>query len=202
MSSPIACLECDLIVGIGDLAPGERAMCPRCGHLLSRCVRDSYERGMAFAISALVFLVIANSFPFLAFERSGFESVMTLPSSAMELYRYGYLGLAVLVFGFIIVVPAVYLALLLAVLVPLARGLHVPWLVRAGKALYRLAPWSMVEVFVIGVLVSLVKIAAMATVVMGISFWAYIAFALCFTAALASVDRLATWDRIEMLSHG
>jgi paraquat-inducible protein A len=55
----------------------------------------------------------------------------------------------------------------------------------------------MVEVFVIGVLVSLVKIGAMATVVLGISFWAYVGFAVCFTASLSSLDRLQMWREIE-----
>ncbi|MEZ5501490.1 MAG: paraquat-inducible protein A [Halioglobus sp.] len=59
--------------------------------------------------------------------------------------------------------------------------------------------WSMVEVFIIGVIVSLVKIAAMATVVVGISFWAYAAFTVCFTLAVSSLDRYQCWERIEAL---
>ena len=55
----------------------------------------------------------------------------------------------------------------------------------------------MAEVFVIGTLVSLIKIGAMATVVIGISFWAYVGFVICFTASLANLDRHALWRRIE-----
>ena len=54
-----------------------------------------------------------------------------------------------------------------------------------------------VEVFIIGVLVSLVKIGAMATIVIGISFWAYIGFVLCFIAAIGSLDRFQIWREIE-----
>ena len=72
-----------------------------------------------------------------------------------------------------------------------------PWLVPAGRFLFLLGPWSMVEVFVIGVLVSLVKIGAMASVVLGISFWAYVGFAVCFTASLSSLDRFEMWREIE-----
>ena len=57
----------------------------------------------------------------------------------------------------------------------------------------------MVEVFIIAVIVALVKIAAMATVVIGISFWAYAAFAICFTLAVSSLDRYQCWERIEAL---
>ena len=44
------------------------------------------------------------------------------------------------------------------------------------------------------------SIGAMATVVLGLSFWAYVAFAICFTAAMASLDRIAVWDEIERCS--
>ena len=60
--------------------------------------------------------------------------------------------------------------------------------------------WAMVEVFFIGVLVSLVKIAHMATVVIGISFWGYGAFALCFIAAVSNLDRLQYWNQLERLA--
>ena len=51
----------------------------------------------------------------------------------------------------------------------------------------------------IGVIVSLVKIAAMATVVLGIAFWAYAAFSICFTLAVVSLDRFQCWEMIESM---
>ena len=128
---------------------------------------------------------------------SGLESTMTLPRSALDLYREGYATIAVLVLGPIVGVPALVLATLLAVLLPLRARRAAPWLVPGGRLLFWLSPWSMVEVFVIGVLVSLVKNGAMATVVLGISFWAYVAFALCFTATMSNLDRFQLWREIE-----
>ena len=58
---------------------------------------------------------------------------------------------------------------------------------------------SIVEVFIIGVIVSLVKIGAMATVVIGLSFWAYAAFTICFTVAVANLDCYQCWEHIERL---
>jgi paraquat-inducible protein A len=89
------------------------------------------------------------------------------------------------------------LGTLVALLVAIRRGRSAPWLVPAGRLLFLLDPWSMVEVFVIGVLVSLVKISAMASVVLGLSFWAYVGFAICFIASLSSLDRLEMWREIE-----
>ena len=192
-----ACIECDLLVSVADVAEGQRATCPRCGHVLTSLSKDGHTRSLAFALAAVVLLVMANAFPFLEFKASGLEQVMTLPGSAVELYRDDYTTLAVLVMGPIIGIPALMLGTLVALLVPLRRERFAPWLIPAARFLFVLNPWSMVEVFVIGVLVSLVKIAAMATVVLGISFWAYVGFAVCFTAALSNLDRLQLWREIE-----
>jgi paraquat-inducible protein A len=68
---------------------------------------------------------------------------------------------------------------------------------QVGKLTFKLNDWAMVEVFVIGAIVSLVKIAHLATVVLGVSFWAYIVFAICLTAALSGLDRMQVWRAIE-----
>jgi paraquat-inducible protein A len=192
-----ACLHCDLPVTFGALRGGERAACPRCGHLLSSCTTGGLERSLAFALAALVLLALANAFPFLAFKASGLESVMTLPNTAVALYRDDYTSLAVVVLGLIVVIPALILGIIVALAVPLLGRRRAPWLVPAGRALFLLNSWSMVEVFVIGVIVSLVKIAEMATVILGVSFWSYVGFGICFVAALSSLDRLALWREIE-----
>jgi paraquat-inducible protein A len=56
-----------------------------------------------------------------------------------------------------------------------------------------------VEVFSIGVIVSLVKIAAMARVELGISFWAYLVFSILFLLTFSSLDRMTVWSAIERL---
>ncbi len=196
----IGCAECDLLVTIDPLSHGERASCPRCGHLLTENTEDGMTRSLAFALAAAVLLAMSMSFPFLSLEASGLEQVMTLPRSAYELYRDGFLAVAILVMGPIIVVPAMMISALVALLLGIRRGKPARWLVPTGRFLFFLNPWSMVEVFVIGVLVSLVKIGAMATVILGLSFWAYVIFAICFIATLTNLDRVQLWDRIEELT--
>ncbi len=197
----MACLECDLLVSVGTLAEGQRADCPRCGSTITAPRGDWQTRALAFSVAALVLLAMANSFPFLSLIAGGLENVMTLPNSAVELYREGYWTVAVLVLGPIVGVPALMLLVVLAVVVPLSRGRHRPWLVPGGRLIAWLNPWAMVEVFVIGVLVSLVKIGAMAKVVLGLSFFAYVGFALCFIAAIASLDRAQLWREISEVSR-
>jgi len=193
----IACLECDLLLDPPQLREGQRAACPRCGYHLRARPRQGFTRSLAFAVSALIWLMVANGFPFLALKASGLENVMTLPQTALALYSHGSPVVAGLVLVFIIGVPAAMMVALLGLLLPVARGQSASWLVPTARMFFALGPWSMVEVFVIGVIVSLVKLASMASVSLGVSFWAYIAFAVCFTAALSSLDRGELWSAIE-----
>ena len=199
MSTLIACNGCDLLVDVANMPDGSRATCPRCSHFLTRYRHDAITRALAYALTAGVFLVIANSFSFLSMAAGGLESTMTLPETALTLYRYGMWDLAILVAAFIVFVPAMLLVLVLAICVPLSLGQAAPWLHFAARLLYSVQEWSMVEVFLIGVVVSLVKLAQLADMQLGFSFWAYVAFSVSFTLALTTLDRFQCWQKIEQL---
>ena len=109
-----ACHECDLLITIDDMADGDRATCPRCGHTLATRTPDGLTRSLALAISAAMLLVASNLFPFLSLQASGLEQVMTLPRSAYELYLDGYWTIAVLVMGPIIGIPALMLVTIMS----------------------------------------------------------------------------------------
>lgn len=186
---------------VSDLEDGETARCSRCGHFLTRYHADELSRVMAFAVSALILLALACSFPFMEFRASGLESLMTLPQAALELWRNGMPDLAFLVAAFIILIPAAVLILIVILVGALMMQRQYTFLPTLGRLVFTLQSWSMVEVFFIGVLVSLVKLAGMATVVLDISFWAYAAFSIVFALAVSNLDRFQCWRRIEALNR-
>jgi paraquat-inducible protein A len=187
------------MINVAALKHGESASCPRCGGFLTRYHDDAYHRVLAFASAGLLFLIFANSYPFLSFSSSGMESVMTLRQTPAALWNNGMPEVGLLVAAFIIFIPATILIMMLALCIPLSQNRYHPWMTPLAKGIFMGQNWSMVEVFIIGVIVSLVKIAAMATVKIGISFWAYAAFTVCFTLAVANLDRYQCWERIEAL---
>lgn len=202
MNGEIACPGCDLLVSVSALEQGQSATCPRCACILTRKRHNAYNRVQAFAIAGLICLITANNYPFLSFSSSGLESVMTLRQTPGALWSYGMPEVGALVAAFIIFIPAVVLLLMLALSIPLSRNRYHTWMVPIAKGIFLTRNWSMVEVFIIGVIVSLVKIAAMATVVIGIAFWAYAAFAICFIVAVANLDRYQCWEHLEALGEG
>jgi paraquat-inducible protein A len=186
-------------VNVENLADGQRACCPRCGGFLTQYRKDAFERAVALSIAALILLVVANLYDFLGFSASGLSNEISLRETPITLWEYDMKVVAIMVAAFIIYIPALALIMMVGLCVPLNTGRYYTWLNTLAKGIFICKNWAMVEVFIIGVIVSLVKIMAMATVTLGVSFWAYTGFALCFTFAMASLDRYQCWERLEQM---
>ena len=106
------------------------------------------------------------------------------------------LGISILLFT--VVAPVMLAGGMLYVCGPLMLGRAAPGACVVTKWMYRSEPWNMVEVFLLGVLVSLMKLAKVADVHFGIGFWAFAGVMLCMAAAVAGIDREELWDRLEV----
>ncbi len=198
-SRTIGCVECDLLIKLPPLQARQRCLCPRCGHLLSAGNVERARQAFPFAISAAVLLPLSLLFPFMSFARSGIENEMNLFQTAWALYLDGSVILSVVVFGFIILVPSFVVLSILLISLSMTFERSFPGLKLAARFVYAVNSWSMVEVFIIGVLVSLVKIAKMATVEIGVSLWTYLAFSIVLVLAITKLDKLVVWEYIESL---
>jgi len=193
----VACHDCDLLHRLGEIPLGAEARCRRCGATLRKRHPRSIERTLALILGAAVLFVVANSFPFLSFDMKGQETQTTLVTGVHDLWTQGKPELAGLVLLTIFLAPLVQISILLYVLFPLHRG-RVPWNVEgAFRLLRRVEPWSMMEVFMIGILVAIVKLLGMAKIVPGLSLWAFVLLFLLITGAVASLDPHAVWERVE-----
>ena len=197
MDKIIACHECDLLLELSEVKPGTKLLCPRCGYVITRTGHQALNRLIAFSLSATLFFAYACAFPFLSFNLQGRGQLITLLQSVSELYQQGHPVLSLMVAIFIILAPLLLLVGLLYVLLPLKAGRRNPGSIVVSKLLLAIQPWSMVEVFLIGVLVSLIKIATMASLLLGPSFWAYVAFSVMLTATLTYLDRLQLWHWLD-----
>src|SRR5690554_2107660 len=104
-----ACQECDWVVALPPLRAGEKADCPRCGHTLVKRHRRPAQRSMALALSALLALAMALSFPFISFSVGGVGNRIELSQTATTLIGFHQPVVAGAVIMTIIVLPAVYL---------------------------------------------------------------------------------------------
>lgn len=196
-NAPIACPDCDLMQVEPPLRPGSTARCIRCEAPLAKRVRNSIERAHALTIAATIFFALANLFPLVGLEVQGSSSRTTLIGAVHVLIQQDKLPIAVLVFFTTILVPAVELTLMNYLLLPLRRGRVPRHAVGAMRLARTLRPWSMVEVFMLGMLVSVVKLSGLAHVVTGIAAYALGALIILFAAMAAAFDPHEIWDRID-----
>jgi paraquat-inducible protein A len=164
---------------------------------LYRPYDENFDRPLAFTLAAAILFIVANAFPIVSLEVQGQSSTATLFGTAQALYHQNMKMLSALVFVTTIVVPAVQLAAMTYVLVPLRLGRVPHWMPMALRALQAVRPWGMVEVFILGMLVSLVKLAGMATVVPGAGMWSFGGLLMTIAAAVASFDARSIWARLD-----
>ncbi|TFH86762.1 paraquat-inducible protein A [Billgrantia azerbaijanica] len=188
-----ACHECDWVVALPPLRPGEKAACPRCGHTLVTRQRHPAQRSMALAVSALVALLVAVSFPFVSFNAGGIGNRIELIQTATSLIGFHQPLVAIAVILTIVVLPSVYLLGVVWLQFGLLRREPLPASRSIARSLAHLHPWMMADVFIIGALVSLIKISGMAQVELGVAFWAFCLFAALLLMTTQSVDSDWLW---------
>ena len=192
-----ACHECDLLQREPVLPPGGIACCRRCHAVLFRHTPDSLERGLAYTLGALILFIIANLFPIVGLEVQGNLNATSLFGAVDIIWKEGMKGVAALVFVTTILIPALELSLMTYVLLPLKLGRVPKGLATILRILHSMRPWSMTQVFILGVLVSLVKLAHLAHVVPGIALWAFGGFILLLTAAMALFNTHELWNMVR-----
>ena len=196
--SLIACHDCDLLQRRIQLPAKSKAQCGRCGAVLYRDIPDSVDRTIAFAISGLVLFICANVFPFLAFEISGQSVQATLLSGTVALYQQGMWEISLLVIFTCFVAPLGQLLLMLYIFIPIRNNRLPFYLAKSFRLLREIQSWNMIEVFMLGILVALVKLAKMATIVPGLAMWSFLGLIIALTAAAAAIDPELVWDKVEI----
>ena len=102
----------------------------------------------------------------------------------------------------IVGIPAVMLVGIVYVSLAIRASAPVGGARRALRWVLYLAPWSMAEIFLIGILVSFVKIVSLADVALGISFWAYVLFTVFSLYSVMYIDRREVWRRLDEVRRG
>jgi paraquat-inducible protein A len=193
----IACHECDLLLRIPAQPGGGVARCRRCNAVVHRSIPNSIERSLALTLAGLLLFVVANAFPFLAFSMQGQVTQTTLASGVVDLYNEGMWEISLLVLITTIVVPLLQLLILIYVLLPLYLGRVPRKLGTIFRFYHSLQPWGMMEVFMIGILVAVVKLVGMAQIIPGTALWSFAALIIVLAAATASLDPSVVWQQVR-----
>ena len=183
------CHECDLLVSIGQLPDGYKASCPRCGSVFTRSVSNALDRMLIFALTALICLLFSNLFAYVNLLVQGQERQISLLETVQVLFELNEWGLSAFMLVIIFALPAFFTMLVtwLAISIKLQRVS--PHTINLLRLIGYIRFWNMAEIFFLGILISMVKVASMAHIEVGLSFWAYAFFNIFFIAALVHYDK-------------
>lgn len=190
------CHECDLLHRLTELAPGDAAYCVRCGARLHRAAPGGTHHPLALASTAMVCFVVANAFPFMALNVEGRVEENLVISGVLAMWSNGMPALAVLVFLTSIAFPFLILVALLWLLVPLHVGLRAPGSAAMVRIVRAVSPWALMGVFLLGALIAFVKLQDIATVLPGVSMFAFAGLLVSATGALSAFDVALVWPRV------
>jgi paraquat-inducible protein A len=194
------CGQCDAVYRRRRLRAVEAARCFRCGATLARGQRIALDGQAALAIAAAIVLVIACASPLVALELGGRKSEASVFGASRLTWIEGEHLVAVLVLATAFVFPLTVILLRLSVLLTiLARRIRgdsapQPTIVWRLRALRRFTRWSMVEVFMVGIVIALAKSEGHTDVVLGPGLAAYVALT-ALLAALHATGLEALWSR-------
>jgi paraquat-inducible protein A len=192
----IACRECDSLQREVQPPLHGTAQCVRCGAGLFRNKPQSIHHTLAFLVAAAIFFIVANLFPLLALENQGVRNTTTLFGATEALWRTNDQALATLVFSTTILFPTLEISLSIYLLSSLALGRRPPAMAPMYRFVDAIRPWQMISVFMLGTLVSLVKLKSIATVVPGLALYALAGMILMLTASEAAFEPRAIWSRV------
>jgi paraquat-inducible protein A len=193
----VACHECDLLLKEIPLLTGGVAVCCCCGASLYRNTPYSVQRTLAFSLAAAILFIIANVYPILGIEIQGSRNATNLFGAVRSLWNQEMHMISSLVAFTTILVPSIELVTMTYLLLPLSLQRKPPGIALIMHVMHIIKPWGMVEVFMLGVLVSLVKLKDSSIIIPGVALWSFGGLTILLAAVAASFNPRDIWERIE-----
>lgn len=191
------CRDCGQFQVVPALAPGTRAYCLRCNAVLRHTHHDPLNVPLALNVTAFVLLLISASTTLMSVSTAGQYHVADLFSGPIGLGRNGLWELSAVVLFTTVAAPLAKLGCMLYVLLGL-RLSRPPRHIRAVFAwVEHLRPWSMIEVYLLGVFVAYVKLIALVHIEIGVAVYTLGALIFTMVAADAMLDSQFVWEEME-----
>lgn len=193
-----SCLSCGVVLAFDAAVSATKAVgyCPRCGHTVRRRKVDSSARTLALLVSAVVFYLPANIYPVMTVVQLGGGTGHTIIAGAIELWKDGMIPLSLLVLFASVTVPVLKIVGLFTLLVGTRRHSHAHLAFRSR--LYRvidvIGRWSMIDVFMVSILVAMVRFNSMANITANGGMVCFAAVVVLTIFAAHVFDPRTMWD--------
>ncbi|NGZ85887.1 paraquat-inducible protein A [Duganella aceris] len=194
----ITCHDCGVLHLRRPVRPREKARCVRCQAILYRGIHSDASRMAAITLAAIFTFLIAQCFPIVELEINGYSTSATLLGAIRVMWLEQMQLVAIVVFLFTILLPAVELGSLLYVTLALRGGYRPPGFDHLLRAVGAARRWGMTEVLMIGILITIVKMTSLAQVLVQPGLFAFGALTLML-AIVTAFDPKILWNIGEHL---
>lgn len=194
-----ACHECDLLIQKPEADDMKRLVCPRCGAMVADPKTNSLTRAMALCITALLLYLPASFLPIIQLDILGYESVNTIFSAIIAVYKGGLPIVAFMVLFTSMLAPLISICLLLIVVISVEKKIYFKRLPQVFRLYTHMDSWAMLEVYMIAVMVAVIKLVDMAQVHAGIGLVCFMGLMVVYIGSKLVLDRSRVWQGIEQL---
>ena len=195
------CPDCDLVVATEpvEVPIGSQLVCPRCRCRIITPKKETVNRTLALSITSLLFFFPAHFMLLLQLEALGLLDQGTVFDSMTAVYHQKYLFVALMVFLTAILIPLAKLSLLFLVSLGISRQIFTKQLPRLFRWFTHIEEWGMTEVYLIGILVTIIKMSATADISYEKGFFCFIGLSFAIVGCIFSLDKHRYWKEIEKL---
>ncbi|MEN8190148.1 MAG: paraquat-inducible protein A [Thermodesulfobacteriota bacterium] len=197
----LACPACDLLIKAQNVPRGHVGNCPRCRRRLIAPKENSIERILAITLAGLLVFFPAIGLPLLKVEALGQENMASVIDACLAFYQNGYFLVGVMVFLTVIVIPFLNLSLLFIISLHLKFNRFHPLLPYSLRSVHHLREWGMSEIYLLGVLVSIIKVYQLAEISYRPGFFCFLILSLTTILSLTLLDRGEFWQAITRLKE-
>lgn len=193
----IACHQCDAIAEKPVLAEGQMAKCRRCGALLFDRKVNSIERTFTISLTGLIVLFPAINMPLFGVNTVGLSNEASLLDCIEMLISNDFYVVAMSVFIFTIAVPAIRLLAAFYIVYCIKFNRIRPFLMNFFRSYHQLDNWAMLQVFLLGIVVSIYKLLQTTELNIGVGLVAFVVLLICSTVVSVTIDQHYIWEKLE-----
>lgn len=190
----LVCHDCGALQATVPLDPHIEMRCSDCGNQLHLGRGPWLDKATALSISAFILLICSNVYTFMTLRVANAEQSVTIMSGVGALLERNQWLLAALVITTLFLYPLLEILALLYVLTAYNLNKPLPFQIRVFRYLVRAQPWNMLDVFLLGVLVTTVKLTDKATVIPGAGIILFFFLVCVLQWAYFVIDKKNVWS--------
>lgn len=195
-----ACTQCDLLISSNQTPVNHTSVCPRCGCVLARHHKNSLDKTLALGITGLLLYIPAMFIPLITLKKLGMSEQANVVDTIIRFFESEYYFVTIMTLLSAVVMPLCLIGMVVTICLHLKTGKATPFTAKLFRHYMHLEEWAMVEVYLLGILVTIFKMADLADIIYNAGFFSFIGLVFTSLGITVVMDKDLFWRLIENTS--